>query len=189
MAFALATCLSPVVAGARPRATGRPDRAPEREVKAALVYNFTRFVDWPADAVPGQDDPVVIAVLGSDAFVSALELTVRDQLSRGRPIEVRPATDLDDARGAQVLFVAAGGGPQPGPAALDKLHAEHVLTIGETAGFLDRGGIIRLAVEGQRVRIHVDLDAADRAGLRLSAQLLKLAEVRGRPDGRREPQP
>lgn len=157
------------------RADERTDR--EAGLKAALVYNFTKFVEWPADAFATADGPIVVGVIGSELLTDQLAQIVRGRRVNGRPIRVeRVAEPTGDAPPdlPHVLYVPAGA-----EATMLKLRATTegggVLTIGESADFDKAGGVIRFSRAEDKLRFEINLTAADRAHLRISAQLLKLA--------------
>jgi hypothetical protein len=155
-----------VIAGA---ATGAA--APEYQVKAAFLYNFARYVEWPE---PMRAQPVFrICVVGDDPFGAALPAAVRDKTVQDRPVEVAHR-DGHDVTGCHLAFVAASEGSET-PRLLTGIAAHGVLTVGETEGFVRAGGVIGFKIEGNKVRFDVNADAANRAGLRISSQLLKLA--------------
>ena len=146
----------------------------EYEVKAAFLYNFAKFVEWPVGAFPDADAPLELCVLGDDPFGEVLDRTVRTRTVRGRSINVQHGVEGDAVAGCHMLFVGQAG--EQGLA-----HIVHrggdasVLTVGESEAFVDEGGMIRLFVEGGKVRFEVNAGAAERAQLKLSSQLLKLA--------------
>jgi hypothetical protein len=143
-------------------------------VQPAFLYNFAKFVTWPAQAFPANNAPVVFCVAGVDPFQELLDATTKERKVEGRQIEIRRLTadaplagchlvfssETDGARVAHVLQRAAGAG---------------ALTVGEAEDFLPRGGMIRLLVEEGKVRFDISTRSADRAGLKVSSQLLKLA--------------
>lgn len=146
----------------------------EYQLKAAFLYNFSKFVQWPADRFANETSPIVIAVLGPSPFGGELDRLVRERLVNGRAIEVRPIASAADISRAHIVFVPAGAEPllDAGP-----LVAPGVLTVGESEGFASRGGIIRFILVEEKVRFEIDQGSAERAGLKLSGQLLKLATV------------
>lgn len=141
----------------------------EYQVKAAFLFNFLKFIDWPPTA---GDGPWVIGVLGTDPFGEALDQTVRGKIVNGRPVEVRRYSRLSDVKDCNILFIgraAAGriGVPvQPG-----------LLTVGETPGFLNSGGIVNFYLEENRVHFEIRPALARATGLRVSSQLLKLGRL------------
>jgi hypothetical protein len=156
----------------------RAEPAREYQVKAAFLYNFTKFIEWPADCFDSASSPIVIAILGHDPFGGELEKVVRGRTVAGRPIRLvslEPA-DLDAAPPPKyhVLFVPAGE-----ESLLRRFAENHpsrgVLTVGETDRFAAAGGIITFVVIHDRVHFEIDRDRAAAAGVSISAQLQKLA--------------
>jgi hypothetical protein len=164
-ALAALTCLLvPLDAQAGPAPT-------EPQVKAAFIYNFAQFVQWPtAPQTPGA---VTVCLLGTSAlgnFLSALS---------GRPVggaTLRVRTVAGDQPFCNILVIPDGEADQL-PAALEKSRGGHVLIVGETPGLAERGAAINLFLEQNRVRFEVNIDAANRAGLAISSQLLRLARI------------
>lgn len=140
----------------------------EYRVKAAYILNFIRYVEWPPAALG--DGPMAVCVAGRNPFGTALEETVRGEAIEGRSIAVRVI--LEPEPGCHVLFVPSGANTG---AYLRGARTATVLTIGETPDFLAMGGIIGLRVDGGSVRFDIDQAAADRAALRISSRLLRLA--------------
>ena len=155
--------------------SGASDASREYEIKAAFIYNFTKFVEWPSRSLPGASDPIVIAVLGDSPCAQALEQVTRGRLVNGHPILIKRVDSAKDAGTAQLLFV---GSSQQGQ--FDRmaaaLAAAPVLTVGESPSFAAEGAISFVRQE-DKVRFEINLNAATKAGLKISAQLLKLATV------------
>jgi len=151
-------------------ATG--DVTNEARVKAAFLVKFPQFVEWPAAALEGRRT-VDLCVLGPVPFGSVLdELTAGEKLD-GRPFAVR-RVDATAVRSCQVLFLSEATGARE--SVLRALATVPVLTVSDAPRFLDEGGIIQLHVVAGRVRFNISVSAATRAGLRLNAQLLQLAD-------------
>lgn len=154
-----------------PRLMGAPPSATERELKAVYLFQFSQFVEWPASAFADRSEPFVIGLLGPDQLEDVLHEIVRGERAAGRPIEVRRVATKAEAARCQILYVAPGGVPPPwsGP--------DHppVLLVGETEEFLRAGGVMRFHMTGNRVRLHINLPAAQRAGLSVSSKLLRIA--------------
>lgn len=153
-------------------------RTPEREfeyrVKAAFLYNFAKFVDWPAAAFPEPKSPFNLCVLGDDPFGPSLDQTVAGESVGGRPIALQRGARLAELKGCHLLFVSrAEGGRQR--ELLAALHDGPVLTVGESRSFLDDGGMIDLVLEGNKVRFEVSLPAVEKSPLKISSKLLRLA--------------
>jgi hypothetical protein len=154
-----------------------PRHAPvskEYELKAAFLYNFTKFVEWPSPRFPDTTAPIVLGVLGSSPFGDALEKIVRDRKVNGRGIAIRYFDSVRDAHAAHVVFIGAGEEKLLGPQ-LEPLLRGGVLVVGESRELAARGAIVTFTMAEDKVRFEIDLLAAERAGLKISSQLLKLA--------------
>jgi YfiR/HmsC-like len=145
----------------------------EYEVKAAYLYNFGKFVEWPAK-VTAASDFFSICVLGEDPFGSTFDATIAGESINGKKVVVKRITKPQDAVSCRILFISSSeeGRLQEILAALDKLS---VLTVSDLSQFTRRGGMIRFVMEANRVRFEVNLTTAEHAGLTLSSQLLKVA--------------
>jgi hypothetical protein len=148
------------------------DRPSEYQVKAAYLYNFGKFVNWPADVATASEFDV--CVLGRDPFGPLLDATVSDSTINGKRVNAKRIARAQDAAACRVVFIAASESQRLSSdlAALSKLH---VLTVSDNPHFLDRGGMIQFVFEGDRVRFAVNLTAAQEAGLTLSSELLTVA--------------
>lgn len=171
-----AALLMLLLAGGRPAASDRTLVTSEYAVKAAFLYNFAKFVEWPADAFRSPREPMVLCLLGEDPFGPELDQTVGGKTVLGRQLVVRRLAKLAGLEECRILFVSSSEGRR-----LDQVFAavggRAVLTVGEEETFGRAGGIISFVVRQSRVRFQIDLAAADRAGLSISSQLLELAEV------------
>ena len=149
----------------------------ENKVKAAFVFNFTKFIEWPSNAFEKVDTPFVVAVLGADGIASAMEEAVRDKKAHNRPLIVRRLTrieELGDGSACHLLFV--GRSEQARLAEIfSRLEKAGVVTVADSEGFLDQGGMINFVMESKKVRFEINAVAAERVGLKISSQLLKLA--------------
>jgi hypothetical protein len=150
--------------------------AEEYQVKAAFLFNFAKFVEWPADTFKAVDEPITICVLGQDPFGSALEDVVRDKTVVGRPFAVRQISTTAQAIKCQIVFVTASERKRV-RSILDELKGRSILTVGEAEDFTANGGVINFKLKDARVRIEIDTVAAERAKLRISSKLLSLAEI------------
>lgn len=148
----------------------------EYAVKAAFLYNFAKFVDWPADAFRSPRDPMVLCLLGEDPFGRELDRTVGGKTVLGRQLVVRRLETLTGVEECRILFVSSSEGPRFGQV-LAAVADHAVLTVGEEEAFGRAGGIISFVVRQSRVRFQIDRAAAARAGLGISSQLLELAET------------
>jgi hypothetical protein len=148
----------------------------EYELKAAFLYNFTKFVDWPERAWPNPREPLQLCVLGKDPFGEVLDRTVEGTEVREHPLVVRRIESTRQAHGCHVVFV--GADPESHLSrVLRDLADEGALTVGEADRFTAEGGMIAFRREGNRIRLEINVDAVQRAGLRMSSELLKLARI------------
>ena len=148
--------------------------AEEYQVKGAFLLNFTKFVDWPAQHFATEGRPLVIGVLGRNPFGGELEQITRGRRVNGREITIAFIDTAAAAAAADLVFVCAGEETRF-EAMSTALRQAQVLTVGESPRFAEAGGMITFLREADKVRFAVNLDSAERAGLKISAQLLKLA--------------
>jgi YfiR/HmsC-like len=171
LAFALIFC------AAVPAQQSKPS---EYSVKAVYLFNFGKFVQWPAapgSTVPG--NTFSICVLGDDPFGDSLANVVKGENINGLPLSTAHIDRVDDAANCRILFISAS---EEGHVVriLDALQSRPLLTVSDMAGFCDRGGMIQFVINDEKVRFEVNVAAADKAKLALSSQLLKVAiSVRG----------
>lgn len=152
----------------------------EYDVKAAFLYNFAKFVEWPPDTFKEPTAPFTVCVLGDDPFGEALEKEFSDKTVQDRPIVFEPL-DHHAPGACQVLFISASERKRV-DAILQDLKGPPILTVSDIQRFVKHGGIIGFTLEDDRVRFEVNLAAAEQAGLKISSQLLKLAKnVTGKP--------
>jgi hypothetical protein len=149
-------------------------RASEYQLKAAFVYNFTKFIDWPGESV--RSLTFQICVLGQNPFGSELTQLTDGKVIEGHPVQVLIVTNYHLARSCQVVFISASENAHM-KEILSALRGRSVLTVGDSQGFVDAGGMIELLVEDERMRFEVNLHAANEARLKISAKLLSLAKA------------
>ena len=147
----------------------------EYQVKAAFLYNFAKFVEWPPQAFKSSSDPITICILGRNPFGTAIEEAVRGKAVEGRVFTVHPVSKVAEARGCQILFVSSSERKHL-HSILGDLNISGVLTVGEGDGFTGEGGVIGFKLEGSRIRFEINAGAAERGSLRISSKLLSLAE-------------
>jgi hypothetical protein len=163
-------------------ATGRPAlaqlQASEAELKAAFVYRFLSFVEWPPARFASPKAPLVVAFVGALQVAAEFRSAVQGRAVQNRPIEVRTIGPGETPAGVHAVFV--GDAARDRIAALSGPPGEGPLIVSDSDGALDRGATINLLEADDRLRFSVSVDAAERAGLRLNSRLLALAtEVRG----------
>ncbi len=156
---------------------GLPD---EYSVKAAFLYAFGRFVEWPTGALGKATDPFAIGIVGEDSFGDVLKKIAAKKTLQDRRIVVRRFAAPDDYRATcQILFVSRSLTGEQQAAILKKTEGSPVLVVGETPGFAEKGGIINFYAEEDRIRFEINAEAARRAQLHLDAQLLNLGKTVG----------
>jgi len=148
----------------------------EYQVKAAFIYNFTQFIEWPKDAFAGPDAPFVIAVLGQDPFDGALENILAGKSVGNRPIVTKHFSSVADIGPAQILFVPATMNDSARDV-VAKIGKSPVLIVGENEELLSAGGAVRLYLEEGRMRFQINPDILDAARLKASAKLMQLARI------------
>jgi hypothetical protein len=150
----------------------------EYEVKAVFLFNFSQFVDWPAASFADGRSPLVIGVLGSDPFGATLDEIVRGETVNGRPLTVRRYQSLDQVDTCHILFIDRSQDSQL-DAIVAALRGRSVLTVGDFDSFARRGGMIRFITVGNKIRLRVNLSAAQEAKLAISSKLLRPAQIVG----------
>ena len=148
----------------------------EYQVKAAFLFNFTKYVKWPESAFDNERSPIVVAVVGDDPFGRLLDEALHDKAIGARKYEVRRFKTAEDLEACHVLFVSASESTKI--AKIGEHYAStSTLLIGDTEHFAVRGGAIGFYFEDKKTRFEINTDATKRATLELSSQLLKLARI------------
>ena len=157
----------------------------ESQVQAVFLYNFSRFVEWPAQAFAAATDPFVIGIVGSDPFGARLDEAVRNEQIGGHPLTVRRFRSAADVENCQILFIdrsEMGRLEQ----ILSTLDHHSTLTVSAADGAAQRGVMIQFANENSRIKLRINVDSARSAGLIISSKLLRPADIVG--SGGKEPQ-
>jgi hypothetical protein len=157
-----------------------PAAAPagETELKAVLLFHITQFVTWPAAS--NQQPEFIIGVLGSDALATALDEVVKGETVNNRPIRVMRSDDPARLRDCDLLYVSPTIRQPLGRVMEEMKRRPSTLVVGETDGFLDQGGHIRLRqTSARKIRLQIHLGNARGNGFQISAQLLRVADVVG----------
>jgi len=142
----------------------------EYEIKAAFLYNFIKYVDWPS-----YGDTITIGVLGGNPFGTALA-PLDGKIVKGRRLLIKEVDSLRDAQKCQIIFVSSSEKSRLHEI-FENLKSARVLTVGETEGFAASGGMINFVEENNKVHFEINADAARRTGLTISSELLKLAKL------------
>ena len=148
----------------------------EYQVKALFLFNFTRFVEWPASAFPEPQSPLIIGVLGEDPFGTDLDEVVRGEKIDGRPLLVRRFRHVEEVGDCHILFVSTSEANRLSQI-LVALKGRSILTVSDDADFARRGGMIHFVNNKNRIQLRINLAAAEAAGLTLSSNLLRPAEI------------
>ncbi|MBI5774567.1 MAG: YfiR family protein [Verrucomicrobia bacterium] len=155
----------------------------EYQVKGAFLAKFALFTEWPAGAFTNATAPIVLGVLGPDRFGPEFETALKGQAANGRPFILRRIRGKGGLAGCHILFVSAAARVKAAEVTALTGSAP-ILTVGETGEFAARGGMINFFKDEGRVRFEINVDAAARAHLKISAKLLQLARiVRDAPEG------
>jgi hypothetical protein len=168
--------LSALLLSSTPGRTAEPGNYKEYQIKAAFLYNFTQFIEWPTNAFPEAGAPLKIGILGNDPFGKTLDDLVRDEKVNGHPLVVSRHRRLEEFKDCHILFVSQSEMSRVD----DILHAlkgRPILTVGESENFARNGGIIRFITEKNKTRLRINANAAKDANLTISAKLLRLAEI------------
>ncbi len=173
--FALLLTAS-TLATSTPFAAAQEGQVGEYELKAAILHNLLRFVEWPASAYPGPQAPTILCVLGHDPFGSSLTTVSSKEAANSRPVSIRHLNSAKATRDCHVLYIGSSE-RKAVPQILAALEGSSVLTVGEATQFVAQGGIIRFTLQDQQVRFEINLDAASRAQLKISSRLLVLARI------------
>lgn len=147
----------------------------EYQLKAAYIYHFAQFVDWPATAFDQTNSPLIIGVLGENPFGDSLKNTVQGKVLGGHPLMVQEfPTTSDMTNTCHILFISESEKKQLTQiiAALDDTST---LTVGESDRFIESGGMIKFKFDGSRIRFEINRTRAQKSGLRISFKLLNLA--------------
>jgi hypothetical protein len=170
----LGSVLTLVVCAATAGGAASQDRSGEDAIKAAFLYNFTKYVDWPATVFDGQTGTFRVCVAADASFAGVIEGMMKGETVRGRPVEV---IRLERDANPRVCHLAYFSGQDAERTArlLPAVRQQPVLTVGEGLGFLDQGGLISFALENNKVRFDVNKRGADQSGLRVSSKLLGVA--------------
>src|SRR5437867_10886401 len=142
------------------------DTSPEYKLKALVLFNFAKFVDWPPQAFPNTTKPIVIGVLGEDPFNGVLDEIVRGRTINGRSLTIKRSERVEDLKDCHVLFISASEKSRH-PQILANLSGSNVLTVSDTDGFLAHGGMVRFLMVDKKLRFASNVAAAEHAGLKI----------------------
>lgn len=151
------------------------DAAPtEYQIKAAFLYNFAKFVEWPPEAFATPTSPIVIGVLGENVFGNNLQQTLNSKVLNNRPLQFKEFHSVSEATNCQILFISTSEKARF-QKIMEGLRGRSVLTVSETPEFIGAGGMINFMLEANKIRFQINDEAAKKAGLKISSKLLSLA--------------
>lgn len=153
-----------------------PQTPSEYQVKAAFLYNFARFIEWPVESFKGENLPLVVGVLGDDPFGGALDQTLNGKSINGRPLIARRLKWGQNLRDCHLLFICPSEKKRL-VQILDSLKGAGVVTISDLDNFCQQGGLIGFILEENKVRFVININVAEQARLRISSKLLSLAKA------------
>lgn len=151
----------------------KAQNTPSYQVKAAFLYNFSQFVEWPSNAFNSRNAPFVIGILGHDPFGSYLEEIVEGEKAGDRRIIIKKFNSLAEVSDCHILFVNTGAGTD----VIRALRYKSILTVSDEANFAREGGMVRFFTDNNKIRLQINMAAARAANLNISAKLLRVAEI------------
>lgn len=175
----LALCVgftAAIAAGDARGAEASPGALSDYQVKAAYLYYFTTFVEWPPEAFARTGSDLVIGVLGEDPFGTILDDTLRGKSVHNRALVVRRFATIKEARDSHILFISASEQDRI-PSILKALDGAAILTVGDLESFAIRGGQIAFHTRDKKVRFDINVAAVERSRIKISAQLMKLGRI------------
>ncbi len=148
----------------------------EYQLKAAFLFNFAQFVQWPSTSFSDDNAPFRIGILGDDPFGSALEETIQGETINNRRLRIQRAQNFDDLQNCQLIFISKS---EEGRLAeiFSKLDSKPILTVSDIDSFAQNGGAIDFYLQGSKVRFEINPGSAQRGGLKISSQLLSLGKI------------
>lgn len=159
-----------------------PTIASEYEVKAAFLYNFLKFVEWPPKVYPDQSSPIFIGILGDDPFLDSsgkihyLQQAVAEKIINNRRIVIQRSDRIADLKNCQIIFVNKAERNRV-KEILGDLGEVSILTVGESDNFCRQGGAVNFVMQSEKVRFEINVEAAEKAGLKISSKLLNVATI------------
>jgi hypothetical protein len=151
--------------------------APDYKIKAAYIFNFARFVEWPQAAFPAPDSPMVIGVMGNDTVASYMRKALANQTVAGRPLVIKTVRPEQEVKNTHILYVAES--ERDVERAVICGSGSPTLTVSQVPNFISQGGMIQLGVEKNQVVFHLNKTAIEHAGMNVSSQMLQYAAPEG----------
>ena len=155
---------------------GQNRTAPEYQVKAVFLYNFTQFIEWPQTAFKSSDDPFIIGIIGEDPFGSYLDETVAGEKIGTHPIQVQRYTNVKEALNCHILYINTEDA-ETAREILSLTSEKSILTVGDSPGFYNWGGIVKFFTENNKIRLQINVELSRAADLNISSKLLSVAKT------------
>jgi hypothetical protein len=167
-AFCLIACNTAIVSADQ-------QKPGEYQIKALFLYNFLNFVDWPAESSFNSSPTINVCIIGDDPFADALN-DIRNETVKGKKLAIRFYRSSDEPEGCHLLFIPASEKNRAGHI-LRSVRGSNVLTVADNFEVVRQGAIISFFIEQKKVRFAINIEAASKAGLKISSKLLKLAKI------------
>lgn len=158
------------------QATAQKSVPSEYQVKSVFLFNFTQFVEWPAESFTTPASPLVIGVYGKNPFGTFLDQTVQGEQTDGHPLIVKRFTKLDEITGCHILFICDSEKNRL-KEILNYTKGKSILTVSDVNDFAKQGGMIRFLTENRKTRLRINLEAVKASNLTVSSKLLRLSEI------------
>ena len=151
------------------------DKYAEYKVKAAYLYNFAKFVEWPSEAFADPSLPLGICIIGEDPFGEALN-SLKDKSVKGRKLAISQYSESSELKDCHILFISPSEKNNLA-GILEMIKDRHILTVSDMNKFANRGGMINLKQVKSKLRLEINNEAALHSGLKMSSKLLKIAKI------------
>lgn len=148
----------------------------EYQVKAAFLFNFTHFVEWPANSFTSPQAPLTIGILGTDPFGNYLKDLVKSETIGQHPLTIKHFATIEEVSDCHILFINVSD-KKSIPAVIETLKGKNILTVSDINRFAKSGGMIRLYTEDDKINIEINFEEVKAEGLTISSKLLKLSKI------------
>lgn len=153
-----------------------PQTLTEYQIKAGFFFNFTRFVEWPESAFATASSPILACVVGETQLTNLLIDVAAGKVVNGRAVSIRRVKPSDDLRVCNLLFISAAEQRRTAEI-LGSVKRINTLTVGETPGFAQAGGMINFSIQENKVKLELNLDTTTRAGLKVNSKLIAVSSL------------
>lgn len=157
-------------------AQSKDEALPEYTVKAGFLFNFAKYVEWPADAFEKPDSPYSIGVVGTDPFGGDLEKALQNKTAKNRGFRIEKFAGPDSIGKCHILFIPRTEKAHL-PEILKRVQDWPVLVVGENEGFAGAGGTTNILIEKEKPRVEINPDAAEKGRLTIDPKLLRVATI------------